>query len=195
MAKKKVAYSVTKSGAAHKRRKHPVLSEDEQLRRAARAIRKDRADKKDQRKRRAAGLSTPAERAFKKSHLDGNGKFRKGNPGKKKGTKARVPGERKIKASVRDLIEEVVRDNPRTIRDALKRGLRSGPRHADRYLKLAAEYMDGKPIDTINLNSQYKQDELESARRSLSQQLNKIFKTIVANREQPPDGSPAAEES
>lgn len=195
MAKKKTktvtpvrgGYSVTKSGPNHKRRKHPIKTEDDRLREAAVASKRERERERDQRARRKAGRSTPEERKRKSDLLDEKGRFKKGNPGKVKGQKDRVPGERKLKASVRDLIEEVVRDNPRTIRDAIKRGLRSGPRHADRYLKLAAEYMDGKPVDTININSQYKQDELESAKRSLGQQLNKIFKTILANRQNPPE--------
>lgn len=182
-------YSVTQSGPHHKRRKHAVVDEDTRLRRLARAMKKDEQRKKaDKARRKREGL-TPAEKKRKSELLDEKGKFKKGNPGKKKGQRDRVPGERAAKASVRTLIEEVVRDNPKTIRNALLRGLRSGPRHADRYLKLSAEYMDGKPVDTINVNSQYKQDELESAKKTLGQKLDKIFKTILANRHNPPDSN------
>lgn len=191
MAKRKAPrasdYNVTKSGAKHKRRKHPILTEEERLQRAARAIHQDRKRKQQQRKRRAAGRSTPAERAFKTTHLDEKGKFKKGNPGKPKGTKGIAPRSGVTKASVKDIIEDVVRNNRASVRDAILRGIRSGPRHSDRYLKIAAEYLDGKPVDTININSQYKQDELESAKRSLGQQLNRLFKTILANRQSPPD--------
>jgi hypothetical protein len=186
---KSAAYSVTRSGAAHKRRKHPVVSEEEKFSRMAKAIKAEKRRRADKIARRKAGQRTKEEEANRQALLDPKtGKFKKGNPGKKKGQRNRVPGERAIKASVRTLIEEVVRDNPKTIRNALLRGLRSGPRHADRYLKLSAEYMDGKPVDTVNLNSQYKQDELESAKKTLGQKLDRIFKTILANREQPPDG-------
>lgn len=195
MAKKKTRpptppYSVTKSGAAHKRRKHPVRDEDARLREAAAASQRARAQKRDQRKRRAAGRSTPEEQRRKKVLLGADGKFKKGNPGKEKGTKDHVPGQRTIKISVRDLIEEVVRDNPKTIRGALKRGLSSGASTAHLYLKLSAEYLDGRPVDTININSQYKQDELEHAKRSLGQQLTKFFKTHLANSQHPPHVPP-----
>ena len=184
-------YSVTKSGAKHKRRKHPVVDEDTRLKRLARAIKADEKKRKaDKQRRKSVGL-TKDEKKRKSELLDEKGKFKKGNPGKKKGQKDRVPGERAVKASVRTLIEEVVRDNPKTIRNALLRGLRSGPRHADRYLKLSAEYMDGKPVDTINVNSQYKQDELETAKRTLGKKLDKIFHTILKNRNEPlPDAPP-----
>jgi hypothetical protein len=184
-------YSVTKSGLKHKRRKHPVVDEDTKLKRMAKAIKADEKKRKAEKHRRKTVGLTPAEKKRKHELLDEKGKFKKGNPGKAKGQRDRVPGERRVKASVRDLIEEVVRDNPKTIRDALKRGLRSGPRHADRYLKLAAEYMDGKPVDTINVNSQYKQDELESAKQTLGKKLDRIFKTILKNRNEPlPDAPP-----
>lgn len=184
-------YSVTRSGAAHKRRKHPVEDEDTRLRRLAKAMKRDDKRKKATKARRRLHGLTPEEQARKSALLDEKGRFKKGNPGKVKGQKDRVPGERAAKASVRTLIEEVVRDNPKTIRNALLRGLRSGPRHADRYLKLSAEYMDGKPVDTLNVNSQYKQDELEAAKQALGKKLDKIFKTILTNRRNPvDDGTP-----
>jgi hypothetical protein len=183
------AYSVTKSGPHHKHRKHAVVDEDTRLKRMATLVQKERERIADQRRRRAAGKSTEQEKQNRRVLLGPDGKFKKGNPGVVPGRKAHIPGERAVKASVRTLIEEVVRDNSKTIRSALLRGLRSGPRHADRYLKLSAEYMDGKPVDTINVNSQYKQDELESAKRTLGKKLDRIFNTILKNRETPlPDG-------
>ena len=196
MAKKKVTrerggYSVTSKGDAHKNRKHRVVSEEERLRRAAKAVRAEKARKHNQRKRRADGRSTPAELAFRKTHLDEKGKFKKQNPGKPKGAKDRVPEQRKVKASVRDIIEEVVRDNPKTVRNCVLRGLRSGPRHGHHYLKLSAEYLDGKPVDTINVNSQYKQDELEAAKRTLGKKLDKLFAVMLENQTNPPAAEPA----
>ena len=184
-------YSVTRSGPSHKRRKHPVRSEDDRLQDMVKAIKAADAKKKDQIRRRALGQHTASEKKNKQVFLGKDGKFKKGNPGKKKGQKNLVPGARAVKVSVRSLIEEVVRDNNKTIRSAILRGIRSGPRHSDRYLKLAAEYLDGKPVDTINVNSQYKQDELETAKRSLGQKLDKIFKTILENRKRQTSDAPA----
>lgn len=197
MAKKKrtrpdtETYSVTRSGTAHKRRKHPVQNEDQKIQALHERIKADERKRKAKKQRRAAHGLTPAEEKRKAALLDKDGRFKKGNPGKAKGQKDRVKGMRTAKASVQTLIEEVVRDNPRTIRDAIKRGLRSGPRHADRYLKLAAEYLDGKPVDTINVNSQYKQDELEGAKRTLGKKLDKLFAVIMANRNEPLPDAPA----
>jgi len=192
MAKKKRSratetYTVTRSGSHHKRRKHPVQNEAQRLKALHARIQADARIRKALKARRVASGLTPAEQQRKAALLGKDGKFKKGHPGKAKGQKDRVKGMRTAKASVATLIEEVVRSNPMTIRDALKRGLRAGPRHADRYLKLAAEYLDGKPVDTINVNSQYKQDELESAKRTLGKKLDKLFAIIVANRETDPN--------
>lgn len=180
------SYSVTRSGSKHKRRKHPVLNEDQRLAQLAKDLRAEERKKKALRARRVAVGLTPEEQAHKSALHDEHGNFKKGNPGRRKGQKE-VKGKRTAKASVQTLIEEVVRGNAATIRDALKRGLRSGPRHADRYLKLAAEYTDGKPVDTLNVNSQYKPDELEAAKHTLGRKLDKLFTVILANRTHPPE--------
>ena len=105
--------------------------------------------------------------------------------GKPKGAKDHGgKGSRTIKASVKAIIEEVVRDpkGRMTIEKALIDGLKGGPRNADRYLRLCADYMDGKPVDTMNLNAQVTMDEVTTAKTRLEGKLNTLLKAVLAKR-------------
>lgn len=107
-----------------------------------------------------------------------NGRFKKGHhQGRPKGSTNVVPAG--VKASVRAILEEVVRHRKKTVRDAIVEGIQSGPRHADRYLRLAAEYVDGKPTDNVNLNARFNQDELGSAREMLGKKLTGMLAIIL----------------
>src|SRR5690606_20635302 len=70
-------------------------------------------------------------------------RFKVGNPGRPPGTKNRVPTS--VRASIRTVLEEVAQNEGETIRSAIMRGLTGGARNADRYIRLIAEYVDGKP--------------------------------------------------
>lgn len=102
--------------------------------------------------------------------------FKEGNPGRPKGAKDKGGIPRNVKASMRQLFEDVVTRNKGTLRTALMRGVTSGPRHADRYLKLITEYVDGKPVDTLNLNTQFDKESLDAA----SSMLGKKMEAMVA---------------
>lgn len=90
----------------------------------------------------------------------------------------RVP--RSIRASVKAILERVVKTKGTTVERAIIDGIDSGPRHADRYLRLAAEYVDGKPVDTVHLHAQFNQTELNSARQHLGAKLSSMLATLLA---------------
>jgi hypothetical protein len=88
-----------------------------------------------------------------------------------------VPHGRTIKSSIRAIIQEVVNDEPLTVRDALRRGLAADPKVAHHYLKLAAEYIDGKPDQ--NLRHSFDVDELAQAKDTLGQKLDAVLATLT----------------
>jgi hypothetical protein len=107
--------------------------------------------------------------------------LKKGSPGRAKGATNRVP--RGVRASIKAIIEDVVKGNSKDVRTAFEGGLRGGPQHADRYLKLAAEYLDGKPTDNVNLNARWNQDELATAREQLGKKLSSML-SLILNRDE-----------
>lgn len=109
----------------------------------------------------------------------GRTRFKKGNPGKPKGSKDKLPGGRSIKASIKAIIERVVENEGETIESALIDGLSGGARFAHNYLRLCAEYTDGKPAETLNLNSQYNEDELAQAKDRLDRKVAQLAATIL----------------
>lgn len=105
----------------------------------------------------------------------------KGNPGKPKGAKDHIP--RGVKASLKQLLEEIAENEQATLRNAVMRGLqRGGPKHADRYLRLVAEYVDGKPADTLNLNAGFKQETLEQSADILAKKMERMVTAVLAKR-------------
>jgi len=106
-------------------------------------------------------------------------------PPKQKGSKDRIPGQRKIKASIKAIIEDVVATQSLTVRKALIDGIKGGPRNAHHYLKMAAEYTDGKPGD--NLRVQFDVDELAEAKKTLHEKLDILLKRLPSpNAPEPP---------
>jgi len=99
---------------------------------------------------------------------------------KQKGEKDKVPGQRKIRASVKAIIAEVVQDNSKTVRQAILDGLQGGPRNAHHYLKLAAEYTDGKPDQT--LMHRFDEDELATAKDTLSRKLDAFLERVLEQK-------------
>lgn len=127
-------------------------------------------------------VKTPAREPASQEHRDAkSGKLKKGHhQGRGKGSTNKVPSG--IRASVKAILEDVVSKRKKTVRSAIVGGLTSGPRHADRYLRLAADYLDGKPTDNINLNARFNQDELSSARELLGKKLDGVL-TVLLKRD------------
>ena len=97
--------------------------------------------------------------------------FAKGNPGRPKGSKDKVP--RGLKASVRAVCEKIASSNVSDIERAILNGIRNGgARNSIMYLRMVAEYVDGKPRETIDVNADVKlQEMLANAKDSLSGKL------------------------
>lgn len=84
-----------------------------------------------------------------KRRKTGGRDFKRGNPGKKKGAKDKVP--RSFKASIRVLCEQLATDDPDLIRRALVKGLKAAAPKSFQYLQMFAHYQDGKPAETVNM--------------------------------------------
>lgn len=95
---------------------------------------------------------------------------------KKKGDKDRIPGQRKVKTSIRAIIREIVEDNDTTVRQAVLKGLKADPRTSHHFIKLAAEYIDGKPDQT--LRHQFDMDEVAAAKEGLTAKLDAILEKL-----------------
>lgn len=87
--------------------------------------------------------------------------FKKGEGGRKKGAKDKVP--RGIKRSIKYVYEELADKDPDLFRECVKRGLKSGTR-AFPFLQLGAHYLDGRPALPIKIGpdlSAYTPEELD----------------------------------
>jgi hypothetical protein len=106
---------------------------------------------------------------------------RKRRAGRPRGSKDSVP--KSVKASVKAVIEEVVSENKVSLYDAVLDGIESGPRYAHNYLRMAAEYTDGKPDQALTLRTQFREDEVAQATKSLERKMAALFerasKTLV----------------
>lgn len=72
-------------------------------------------------------------------------------PGRPSGSPDTVP--RRVKASIRTVLQDIVTDDPALIRDAIVKGLRAPPPKSFPYLQLAAAYVDGKPADKLQIRN------------------------------------------
>ena len=77
--------------------------------------------------------------------------LKKANPGRPKGAKDKGPIPKNIRASVKAICQQVATKNYDTIERALINGISASPAHADRYVRLVAEYVDGRPVDAMHL--------------------------------------------
>lgn len=173
--KKKVLGRTRKPLPGGHRDRVPMPTEDAQLKQAVRELSKPhqsmRHPDSGSAKRRTIVLkSGKTKTVFAAGHT----------MGRPKGSKNKVPSG--IRASVRAILEEVVRTRQKTIRDAVLDGIQSGPRHSDRFLKLAAEYVDGKPSDNINLNARWNQDEIGEAKSALTKKLDDVLAVLLEKK-------------
>jgi len=84
-----------------------------------------------------------------KGKKTGGRNFKKGEGGRKKGAKDKLP--RSFKRSIKVLYEQLADQRPELFAKALVRGLESRPPFSFSYLQMGAHYLDGKPADTVRL--------------------------------------------
>lgn len=108
--------------------------------------------------------------------------FQKGNPGRPKGSRDKIP--KSVKASIKALCEEIAADpkGNKSIRSAITRGIRAHVKYAHLYVRLVAEYVDGKPVDTLNLNTQFKQEDLETAGKRIGAKLERMISAVLSRK-------------
>lgn len=86
-------------------------------------------------------------------------------------------GVKGTRGSMREIFETVIRERKLTIKKAVLRGVKSGPRDADRYLRLMADYVDTKPAQTIS--HQFDLDEVAAAKSTLTSKIDDFLKTAL----------------
>ena len=108
----------------------------------------------------------------------------KGKPHPRTGSKDKVLHGRVAKASVKAIIEEIVSDptGRMTIERAIRRGINASPRDAKAWVEMAANYMDGKPVDSLNLKAQVTMDEVSTAKLRLESKMNTLLNAVLAKR-------------
>lgn len=107
--------------------------------------------------------------------------FKKGNPGKPPGAKNEIAG--RVKASIKTVLQEVAETEGLTIRRAIMDGLKGGPRNADRYIRMIAEYVDGKPKEEIDLNAKIKDETLAQSKNRINAKVATMVRNILKKNE------------
>lgn len=87
-----------------------------------------------------------------------------------------------VKASIKAIAEEVASTEGTTIRSAIMSGIKGGPRYAHNYLRFVAEYVDGKPADTLNLSHNFNEDELAQAKDRLDRKVTALATALLTKR-------------
>lgn len=96
-----------------------------------------------------------------------------------------------VQASVKAVIEEVVTERKQSLKDAIIDGIESGPRNAHNYLRMCAEYTDGKPVQDLNVRTHFKEDEIANAQRSLTRKMDKLFERVSKIADETIDVTPS----
>lgn len=84
-----------------------------------------------------------------KGKKTGGRNFKKGQGGRKKGAKDKVP--RSFKRNVEEFFREVHTAHPELLFGAVTRGLKASPSVAIRFVELWLNFVHGKPPQTINI--------------------------------------------
>ena len=67
--------------------------------------------------------------------------------GRPRGAKNKLPG-----GSIRATCQWLANERPELLHDAIMRGLAAGPPKSFPYVQLAAYYLDGKPVERVQVN-------------------------------------------
>lgn len=98
----------------------------------------------------------------------GGRNFKKGQGGRKKGAKDKIP--RSWKANVQMFFQEVHSDQPELLTTAVVRGLKATPAVSFRFVELWLNHVYGTPTQTIKLTdlSKYTPEQLAEIERLLA---------------------------
>lgn len=113
--------------------------------------------------------------------------FKKGNPGRPKGSKNKLP--RSVMQTMREICEKIISSENTTLRSALMRGVRSHPRFAFNYIRLLAEYNEGKPKETLDLNATFNEQVMEQAANGMRKKMDLLLKTVLKQQRKADDES------
>lgn len=125
-----------------------------------------------------------------KGKKTGGRDFKKGNGGRKKGAKDKVPRglKAKIVGSIREMYEALLTGEPELFEKRIRRDLqRGGGSVGFQHVQLAAHYLDGKPVETVNVRPDLSQ--LTTEEIALWEQL--MSKAHRKPNEPTPGGTPA----
>lgn len=89
-----------------------------------------------------------------KGRKTGGRNFKKGQGGRKKGAKDRVPRglKAKINGSIRAMYDALLKEEPALFERAIRRDLGSSRGSvAFQHVQLAGYYLDGKPVETVRM--------------------------------------------
>ena len=106
--------------------------------------------------------------------------FKKGNPGRPKGAKSKIP--RSITDTIKQIVGDVIKTESLTLRRAFLNGVRSGPHTSHHYLKLIAEYNEGKPKESLSLDMQFNETKMDQAARGMRKKMDLLVATVLKQK-------------
>jgi hypothetical protein len=113
--------------------------------------------------------------------------FLKGNPGRPKGAKSKIP--RTITDTIKQIVGDIIKEESLTLRRAFVNGVRSGPHTAHQYLKLIAEYNEGKPKEQLTIDAQFNETQMESAARGMRKKMDLLLSTVLKQKRERESGA------
>jgi hypothetical protein len=102
---------------------------------------------------------------------------RPGPGGSRAGVPDRIQYGRRIQGSIKAIMQEIVETEPLTVRQAIRRGFKAGPKFSHHFIKLAVGYTDGTP--TSHLDVKFNEDEVKTAKDTLSKKLDGFLNRLV----------------
>lgn len=110
-------------------------------------------------------------RVMARGKKTGGRDFKKGQGGRKKGAKDRVPRLRSLKGNLKAVLEDIAKTEEPLVRASIVRGIRAAAPKSFQYLQFLAHYVIGKPAETIKFRpdlSKYTEEELAELERLIA---------------------------
>lgn len=113
----------------------------------------------------------------------------KGNPGRPKGAKSKIP--RSITDTIKQIVGDIIKNETLTLRRAFVNGVRSGPHTAHQYLKLIAEYNEGRPKESLSIDAQFSETQMESSARGMRKKMDLLLATVLKQKRERDNPTPS----